>query len=341
MEKLKVPEPYSCGLILSYYCNCECKQCMYFGSPNWSADWISERDLKLTLEKLSKTIKHLPYGPDEVSLNHGLHFTGGEPFLRYDLLLKGVELANEYKIPSTFVETNCYWCKNDEITTKRFKELKEKGLNGVLISVNPFMLEYIPFEMTERAIRICNQLFERNLMVYQAGYYTQFKNFEFKDTLPLDNYKRLVSLEDLKRSVEILQMGRAPYKLTDWYNKYPASYFFAESCAPELVRNWHIHVDNYGNYMPGYCGGLSWGKIKDIDKLCNNGIDLEEKLILKTLIFFGLEDLYGLAASEFGYEELEGGYISKCHLCFDIRKELVKKTDRFKELNPREFYFHL
>ena len=72
---------------------------MYFGSPKWNADWINERELKLTLETLSRTIKHSPYGPDQVSLNHGLHFTGGEPFLRYDLLLKGVEYAKEFNIP--------------------------------------------------------------------------------------------------------------------------------------------------------------------------------------------------------------------------------------------------
>jgi hypothetical protein len=54
-----------------------------------------------------------------------------------------------------------------------------------------------------------------------------------------------------------------------------------------------------------------------------------------------VEELFNLACREFEYEELSGGYISKCHLCLDIRQHLVRKTDRFRELEPREFYSHL
>jgi len=54
-------------------------------------------------------------------------------------------------------------------------------------------------------------------------------------------------------------MGRAPYKLGYLYKKYPAKKFFNEYCKEELTRDWHVHVDNYGNYMVGYCGGISLG----------------------------------------------------------------------------------
>jgi hypothetical protein len=81
---------------------------MYACSPDWSSDWISEEDLRRVLSQLSGRIKPSPYGSGRVSLNYGLHFTGGEPFLNFDLLLRAVAIANELKIPSTFVETNCY-----------------------------------------------------------------------------------------------------------------------------------------------------------------------------------------------------------------------------------------
>jgi hypothetical protein len=51
--------------------------------------------------------------------------------------------------------------------------------------------------------------------------------------------------------------------------------------------------------------------------------------------------LYEFGVKEFGYIELSEGYISKCHLCVDIRKCLAKQTDKLVELRPREFYFHL
>jgi len=51
-----------------------------------------------------------------------------------------------------------------------------------------------------------------------------------------------------------------------------------------------------------------------------------------------MEELYRLG-EEFGYE-VQDGYVSKCHLCFDIRRHLVK-VGEFKELRPKEFYEHL
>ena len=77
--KIKIPVPRSGGLILSYKCNARCKHCMYACSPKWNTDWISQNDLEQILLQLADKIIPAPYGRDTVSLNHGLHFTGGEP----------------------------------------------------------------------------------------------------------------------------------------------------------------------------------------------------------------------------------------------------------------------
>ena len=143
MKKLYIPEPISGGLLLSYKCSSECKHCMYASSPKWNADWIAEDDVEKILTQLASRIQPSPYGSESISLNYGLHFTGGEPFLNFDLLLRSTEIANKLNIPSTFVETNCYWCTNDELTRNRLWQLKHAGLNGILISVNPFILEII------------------------------------------------------------------------------------------------------------------------------------------------------------------------------------------------------
>jgi hypothetical protein len=102
------------------------------------------------------------------------------------------------------------------------------------------------------------------------------------------------------------------------------------------VRNWHNHFDNYGNWLPGYCGGISLGNWHDLDLLIDGGLDLNEQPVLG---FFIKQDFAGLLryAKDFGYEESPAGYISKCHLCVDIRKYLVTKQE-FKELKPKEFY---
>lgn len=341
MKNFFIPKPKSGGLILSYKCSCKCKHCMYFGSPKWNDNWITEQDLIETLIQLSNTIQESPYGSDNISLNYGIHFTGGEPFLNYELLLKAIEIGKSLNIPSMFVETNCYWCKNDGITKERLFELKKKGLNGILISVNPFILEFVPFEHTERAIKWSMEVFQENFMIYQLYYYAQFRELNIKQKVPLENYLQLISIDDLKRRVELLKIGRAAYTLQNLYKKYPIHYFFNENCTAELVRNWHCHFDNYGNYIPGYCGGLSWGNIRDLNLLCTEGINLDDYPILKSLIIGTFKDLYEFAVDRFEYDYKKEGYISKCHACFDIRRHLILMTDKFKELNPPEFYLHI
>ena len=337
MEKVRLPQPISAGLMLSYQCNAKCRHCMYACSPRWK-EWISEEELNVLLNKIASKIKPSPGGKSTVSLNYGLHFTGGEPFLNFDLLLKAVEIAHLLNIPSTFVETNCYWCRDDRVTREKLEALKESGLEGILVSVNPFYLEYVPFERTERCIRVASEVFAQNTMVYQQEYYYRFKELGIKAKLPVEKYLKLEGT-DLARGVELFLMGRAPYRLHRFYTKHPPDYFLEEPCIPPLVRNWHNHFDNYGNWLPGYCGGISLGNWHDLDLLLEQGLDLNNHPVLGFLIN---QDFKGLLhyARDFSYEELKEGYISKCHLCVDIRKYLVTKQE-FKELKPKEFYFQL
>jgi len=336
--KLHIPKPVSGGVLLSYKCNCECKHCMYACSPKWRNDWISLKDLEKVLVQLSGKIEGSPLGPDSVGVNYGLHFTGGEPFLNFDLLFKAVEMAHGLKIPSTFVETNCFWCVNEEATRENLAQLKDAGLNGILISVNPFVLEQMPFERTLRAVKVSEEVFGRNVLVYQQFFYTQFRRLGLKDALRFEEYLQINP--DRLSYVELIPMGRVPYKLGHLFRRYPARQFFGESCREELTRDWHVHVDNYCNYMTGYCGGISLGDARNLNTICSEGIDLEEHPILNALVT-DLEKLYELSVEEFNYKERSEGYISKCHFCVDMRRRIAQKTGEFKELNPREFYYHL
>ncbi len=338
MQKLKIPLPISCGLMLSYQCNAECRHCMYGCSPLWKR-WISEDKLLSLLRQLAPLIQPSPCGPGRVSLSHGLHFTGGEPFLNYPLLLKAVIMAEEMGIPSTFVETNCWWCASDEETLEKLLELKEAGLKGIMISVNPYYLEYVPFERTERCFRIASEVFGANTMIYQWDYYAAFKSLVIKGRMSLETYLTLVTREDLRGRVELFLMGRAAYQLQSLYPKYPPEAFFNETCQPPFIRNWHNHIDLYGNFIPGFCGGISLGKCDDLSRLISEGVDLKHCPVLAFLV---AQDFRGLLqfAREQGYRELQEGYVSLCHLCVDIRKYLVEQGE-FEELQPKEFYVHV
>jgi len=334
MNKLTIPEPFSGGIFLSYKCSNNCKHCMYACSPRWEADWISEEDAERILCQLSERIRGKYAYPGRIGVNYGIHFTGGEPFLNFDLLLKVTEMAHRLEIPSTFVETNCFWWRDDETTRERLTQLKAAGLDGILISANPFIIEQVPFERTERAAQISDEVFNGNAMIYQRLFYDQFRRLGLKGTLPLEEYIKKAGHS--LRYAELLPSGRLPYKLAHLYRKCPASHFFGESCSRELIRDWHIHIDNYCNYVPGYCGGISLGDARDLNAICQ-AIDVDELPVLKALLA-SIEELYELGR-EFGYEEREG-YISKCHLCLDIRRHLAKHG-QFRELEPRGFYEHL
>ncbi len=61
--------------------------------------------------------------------------------------------------------------------------------------------------------------------------------------------------------------------------------------------------------------------------------------MLRLLLAENMRGLFDFA-NDLGYRELEEGYISKCHLCLDLRNYLLSRKD-FTELRPLEFYDHL
>jgi hypothetical protein len=312
---------------------------MYACSPKWAGDWITVDQLERFLPQLAEVIAPSPYGPQNISLSHGLHFSGGEPFMNFNLLLKAVKISESLKIPSTFVETNCYWCKNDQLTKERLRALRENGLKGIMISVNPFYAEYVPFERTDRCIRFSQEVFGQNAVVYQLAYYRLFKHLGITGKLSIDTYLKLVGDQSLAERVELFLMGRAALKLRHLYPAYPSERFLNTPCVSDFLRSWHNHFDNYGNFMPGFCGGISLGSWFELNRLLKEGIDMENRPVLK---YLAKEDMKGLLnfARDLGYPDLSEGYVSKCHLCLDIRKYLVS-IGTYEELKPKEFYEQL
>ena len=298
--------------------------------------------LEQMLKLLADRIQPSPYGADTVSLNHGLHFTGGEPFLRFDLLLEGVNIANRLGIPSLFAETNAFWCQHDDETRKKMQQSKDAGLSGLLISVNPFILENVPFDRAVRAINIGSDIFGQNLIVYQVDYFMQFRKLKISGRMSLQDYIKTVGLHEATARIELLPIGRTAYTLDEWFEKHQASKFFKTDCSFELQRNFHNHWDNYGNVLSGFCAGIALGNLLEQPTLYEEGLDVKKEYPLLGILYnSGVEELYHYAQKHFDYQESKNGYISKCHLCLDIRKHVVSQTEEFKEFRPLEFYARL
>jgi hypothetical protein len=65
----------------------------------------------------------------------------------------------------------------------------------------------------------------------------------------------------------------------------------------------------------------------------------EEKYpLLHTLFYEGINGLFDLAANKYGFKPAES-YMSKCHLCLDLRHHLVfDQPGTYRELQPQAFY---
>ena len=80
------------------------------------------------------------------------------------------------------------------------------------------------------------------------------------------------------------------------------------------------------------------GNWNELNQLIEEGVELEDKPILKFLIEDDFKNLLEYAKNK-GYSERKNGYLSKCHLCTDIRKFLVNQAnENYKELQPEAFY---
>ncbi|MDZ7263886.1 MAG: radical SAM protein [candidate division KSB1 bacterium] len=334
MNILKIPPLVSGGLILSYQCNCFCRHCLYASAPRWN-DWMTEQQLEHYLRQIRQ------FAPNQV----GLHLAGGEPLLNFELTLRAVELCIEVGVPIQYVETNASWCEDDDITSYQLYMLRESGLPAILISVSPFHNEFIPFEKTDRAIRLAREIYgPYNVLIYTGFFYSQLQDFNPQESMPFNNYLHTVGSEAAADSFiqhyGLIPNGRAASKLNFLFQKQPARAFFDQNCLAELSNPEHIHIDPYGNYIAQFCTGISLGKSGDLGQLFG-GIPLQTRPLLDMLVTSGVAGLLKFAQDQFDFQPNPEGYIAKCHLCQDIRQHIVQRTDQFEELAPMEFYSYL
>ena len=270
-----------------------------------------------------------------------IHITGGEPFLNFPLLLRTVKTATRMGIRS-YAETNAEWCQDDDVVQERFEALRSAGLLAILISCSPFHAVAIPLIRTLRAIALAMDIFgPHRVIVYLPEWLELISRFSKEGTVPLERYLNAYGEQPAGLmfwdGYSLISGGRSGYHLGYLTDKQPAAVFAAENCRREILFAPVAHFDLYGNFIPGYCSGLSLGNWHDLDKIRLSFYNRCLPPLIERLISSGPYGLFMLAQDQFGYKELSGGYAGKCHLCVDIRKTL-SESGAFSELNPAGFY---
>ncbi len=327
---MTVLSPRDVGIILTYRCHSGCKHCLYNCGPGWEKDPMSAQTLHEALEAVT-AFPRLPQ----------IHFTGGEPFLHFGLLLDAVRLATGLGITS-YVETSAQWCTDHSEALHRFEALQQAGLQAVLISCSPFHAEKIPPLRTLEAVRAALDVFgSEGTIVYLPDFLRVIQVFELDRPTPLSRYAEELGSDGARRILwqgySIISGGRSGYELGHIAPRYAAEAFAGTDCTVDVLYAHHSHLDLYGNYISSFCGGLSVGDWHHLPQLL---VDFDEGRfppLIRVLVERGPYGLLELARASHGYEPLPEGYAGKCHLCVDVRRTLVERAD-FSELRPLGFY---
>jgi len=287
------------GIIFTYQCTIACRHCLFACRPERPHLVMPQADC---LEYL-RAFDHFP---------RVVHIAGGECFIFYDQMLALCREAHRQGIAPHFVESNSSWCTSDEIVERRFAELRDAGIQGMLLSCDPYHQEFVPAERVQRSYRIAVEMFgERNVMANA------------------DAIARADQLEGITRDEQQLRdhvrqappgwmAGNASKYLAKYLDKKPVEAFADVRCPDQfdLETTWEFHFDPYGNLQTN-CG-VALGNARRTPPLeLLDQRRIAANPVVKVLAESGPVGLMELAMGK-GFVPRDG-YVQKCELCYHVR----------------------
>ena len=316
---------HSGGVISNYFCTSSCGHCLYFCSPKWQKKYIEKGMLVQIIEKI-------------MSLGcSSIHIGGGEPFLNLSGLKMVVETCRSKNIGIDYVETNSSWYKGMNSACEILSSLKERGLSALLISMSPFHNEHIPFFKVKGVIDACNAVGIKTFP-WISDFLSEIDAFDNRKTHTLAEYENRYGpdyLMGLLSRYRIHPGGRVLKTYSRVFRPGPYEGILSsnQGGCRELMNVDHFHFDLFGNYIPGLRSGLAL-HYTDL----GSAVTPEKYPFLHILFQGGVTHLVKFASDEYGFTPAKG-YISKCHLCFEIRRYLVmEKGVEAEEFQPNGLY---
>ncbi len=297
-----MPEERYIEFDLTYKCSAQCRHCILVCSPKKGGLMTLEdaHTYLLEMKKLGLS------GSD-------LIITGGEALLYFERVLEIIRCAADLDMtPVRSIQSNGSWCVNDKLTRQRLTDLHEAGLQGIYFSVDPFHNEFVPFENVQRGIAIAEEIFGRDHVAVSSRNYL--------------NAERIPTAVEYLEGVEgppAIMTGRAAWALPDYLKKAPLDQILGKNCRggsndidPSSV--WQINVDAYGCVSSWICSGILLGNAHEtpLSQILTRPLT-DQPQIVQDLVAHGPGCMLGMAKKH-GFQPAEG-YVTKCHLCWDIR----------------------
>jgi len=270
-------------LLLTYQCTQECDHCFVWSSPNYLET--------MTLKQVRELLKEAK----RLGTVKWVWFEGGEPFLYYLVMLKGMKEAKELGFQIGAL-SNAYWATCLEDALEWLRPLAELGVSDLGLSSDPYHGENLEAERVKNGVEAATKL------GIPVGIMATAKLPQKLTGLP----GGVSELMCRGRAAKKLSEG-APRKLWTEFTKCP----FENLASPERV-----HVDPLG-YVH-VCQGLSIGNAwqRPFSEIIQS-YDAYSHPIMKPLVEGGPVAL----VKEFGLP-CEQTYADACHLCYEARLQL-------------------
>ncbi len=281
-------------LLLTYQCTFECEHCFVWGSP-----W---QNGVMTVEHIERILQQ----GKRVGSVSSIYFEGGEPFLYYGTLLKGVQMAAGMGFQVGIV-SNAYWATSYASALETLKPF-----TGLLADLSVSSDLYHFDEKVSRQSQNASRAAEALGIPVGTICVAQPEEADAAHT-----QGQLPPGEGA-----VMYRGRAAEKLASRASLHPWQGY--TQCPHEDLRDpGRFHVDPFG-YLH-LCQGIVIGNLyqENLDAICA-GFDPDAHPISGPLLSGGparLVEQYGLPA--------EVGYADACHLCYSARQQL---RQRFPEI---------
>ena len=287
-------------LLLTYKCDGECDHCFVWSGPMAPGT--------MTLSHVAEIIRQA----SEVESVDSVYFEGGEPFLFYPLLLKGVELARQAGFDVGIV-SNAYWAESEEDAVLWLKPIVDLGIADLSLSTDDYHGE------EESARRVANASAAAKRLGVEVG------------VMRVKQVDACCAEKDATDDAgNVFFRGRAAVKLADKV-PFASSQSFTE-CPEEPPNIGRVHIDAYGHVL--FCQGISIGNVNEMPlKQIISRFSPENHPLIGPLT---REGPLGLAREQSVLVDEQ--YADACHMCYDIRCRL-RAEGRFKEeLLPDQAY---
>jgi len=315
-----MPKERYIELDVTYKCTAECRHCIFGSSPRKSGV-MSLTDARTYLSE----VKKLGLTGRDVII------TGGEALLFHDRVLGIIRVAAELGMgPVRSVQSNAFWCTNDDLTRRRLTELHAAGLAGIYFSADVFHQEFVPIANVRRAVRIAGDVFgAEHVAVSHEG-------LDSEPTQTVDEYIAGLSASP------VFVVARAAWALADRLPTVPLERIIEMNCRggrhdldPRSV--WQINVDAYGWVSSWICSGIVLGNAREMPlaEIVSRPL-AEQPPLVQDIVQRGPAAMLPMAAKH-GFRP-RSRYVSKCHLCWDIREAI--HTFYSELFAPAELYHH-